>query len=112
MTNQPNMKEMMEMAQKMQQSMKDAHEQLLKMNITGEAGGGMVKIVMNGRHDVKQVIIEPNAMAEGRTVLQDLIAAAVNDANRKVEKASQEKMLGLTKELGLPEDFGGTGTAA
>jgi len=70
--------------------------------VTGEAGGGMVKVTMNGRHEVKRVQIEPTVIAEDREMLEDLIAAAANDAVHKVEARVQEKMASLTAGLQLP----------
>jgi len=101
----PSLDELMKTAQQMQKSMQQAHEQLANMEIEGEAGGGLVKIIITGRHEAKRVIISNDALAEGKSVLQDLVAAAINDAVRKVEKASQDKMVDLTKELGLPPGF-------
>jgi DNA-binding YbaB/EbfC family protein len=72
------------------------------MEVEGQAGAGMVKVVMTGRHDVKRVSIDPSLMSEDKDMLEDLIAAAVNDAVRRVEAATQEKMGGLTSGLGLP----------
>ena len=75
------------------------------MEIEGEAGGGMVKVVMTGRHDVKRVTIAPTLLAEDKDMLEDLVAAAMNDAVRKVEAASQQKMAGLTSGMPLPPGF-------
>ena len=68
----------------------------------GEAGAGMVQVVMTGRHDVRRVTIDPSLLSEDREMLEDLVAAAVNDAVRKVERTVQERMSGLTAGLGLP----------
>ena len=70
--------------------------------VTGESGAGLVRVVMNGRHDVRRVSIDPSLLAEDREMLEDLVAAAVNDAVRKVERTTQERMAGLTSGLGLP----------
>jgi DNA-binding YbaB/EbfC family protein len=86
----------MKQAQKMQADFKDAQDELAQMEIIGESGGGMVKIVMTGRHDVRHVDIDPSLMSEDKEMLEDLLAAAVNDAVRKVERTSQEKLSGLT----------------
>ena len=91
---------LMKQAQAMQDNMKKAQEEIGKLEIEGEAGAGMVKVVMTGRHDVKRVTIDPSLMGEDKDMLEDLLAAAVNDAVRKVEAATQEKMAGLT--AGLP----------
>ena len=86
----------MKQAQKMQADFKEAQDELAQMEIIGESGGGMVKIVMTGRHDVRHVDIDPSLMSEDKEMLEDLLAAAVNDAVRKVERTSQEKLSGLT----------------
>jgi DNA-binding YbaB/EbfC family protein len=75
------------------------------MEVEGQAGGGMVKVVMTGRHDVKRVTIAPTLLAEDKDMLEDLVAAAMNDAVRKVEAASQQKMAGLTSGMPLPPGF-------
>ncbi len=96
------MGQMMRQAQKVQEALKQAQEDMAKLEIEGESGGGMVKICMNGRHDVQRVEIDPVLMNDDREMLEDLIAAAVNDAVRKVESVSQEKMAGVTGGLNLP----------
>lgn len=73
--------------------------------MTGQAGAGLVSVVMNGRHDVKRVSLDDSLMQEDKEILEDLIAAAVNDAVRKIEKNSQEKMAGMTAGLQLPPGF-------
>jgi len=92
----------MKQAQKMQERMQKAQEELANAETTGEAGGGLVKVVMTGRHDVKSVAIDDSLMEEEKEILEDLLAAAVNDAVRKIEAASSEKMSGLTAGMGLP----------
>ena len=104
MADAPNLDELMKMAQKMQDSMKTAHQELANLKIMGESGAGLVRVVINGRHDCVQVIISDDAMDEKKDVLEDLIAAAINDANTKVEDASKKKMMSLTQELGIPAD--------
>ncbi len=94
---------LMKQAQKMQSEFKNAQDELAQMEITGESGGGMVKVVMTGRHDVRHVEIDSALMGDDKEMLEDLVAAAVNDAVRKVEKTSQEKLAGLTGGMGLPE---------
>ena len=93
---------LMKQAQQMQENLKKAQEEIAGMEVEGQAGAGMVKVVMTGRHDVKRVSIDPRLMSEDKDMLEDLIAAAVNDAVRRVEAATQEKMGGLTSGLGLP----------
>jgi DNA-binding YbaB/EbfC family protein len=93
---------LMKQAQQMQENLKKAQEEIAGMEVEGQAGAGMVKVVMTGRHDVKRVSIDPSLMNEDKDMLEDLIAAAVNDAVRRVEAATQEKMGALTSGLGLP----------
>jgi len=92
----------MKQAQQMQEDMQKAQEEIAKMKVTGESGAGLVKITMTGKHDVKNVIIDPTLLGEDKDMLEDLIAAAVNDANRRVENMTQEKMSGLTAGMNLP----------
>ena len=96
---------LMKQAQAMQDNMKKAQEEIAAMEVEGAAGGGMVKVVMTGRHDVKRVHIDATLVTEDKDVLEDLVAAAVNDAVRKVEAASQAKMAGMTAGLPLPPGF-------
>ncbi|MBA2657821.1 MAG: YbaB/EbfC family nucleoid-associated protein [Tatlockia sp.] len=100
-----NLGNLMKEAQKMQQRMQEAQEQLSKLIVDGESGGGMIKIKMNGRHDVVHVKIAATLMEEDVEMMEDLVAAAVNDAVRKVEKASKEKISQLTAGLNIPTDF-------
>ncbi len=93
---------LMKQAQQMQENLKKAQEEIAGMEVEGQAGAGMVKVVMTGRHDVKRVSIDPSLMSDDKEMLEDLVAAAVNDAVRRVEAATQEKMGGLTSGLGLP----------
>jgi DNA-binding YbaB/EbfC family protein len=92
----------MKQAQQMQENLKKAQEEIAGMEVEGQAGAGMVKVVMTGRHDVRRVSIDPSLMSDDKEMLEDLIAAAVNDAVRRVEAATQEKMDGLTSGLELP----------
>ena len=92
----------MRQAQAMQENLKKAQEQLATIEVTGSAGGGMVNVVMTCRHDIKRVQIDPSLMQDDKEVLEDLIAAAVNDAVRKVESTTQEKMAGLTAGFNIP----------
>jgi nucleoid-associated protein EbfC len=96
---------LMKQAQSMQENMKKAQEEIAAMEIEGVAGAGMVKIVMTGRHDVRRVTIDPSLLTEDKDILEDLVAAAMNDAVRKVEAASQEKMSGMAAGLPLPPGF-------
>ena len=93
---------LMKQAQQMQENLKKAQEEIAGMEVEGQAGAGMVKVVMTGRHDVRRVSIDPSLMSDDKEMLEDLIAAAVNDAVRRVEAATQEKMGGLTSGFELP----------
>ncbi len=96
---------MMKQAQKMQEDMQRAQDEVAAMEVAGESGAGMVKVVMNGRRDVRSVKIDESLLSEEKEMLEDLIAAAVNDANRRIEEASQEKMAGVTAGINLPPGF-------
>lgn len=85
----------MKQAQEMQANMEKAQQELANVEVTGQAGGGMVQITMTGKHDVKRVSIEDSLFEEDKELLEDLIAAAVNDAARQVEKTTQDRMSGL-----------------
>jgi len=93
---------LMKQAQLMQENMKKLQEQLAVMEVEGQAGSGLVKVVMTGRHEVKRVTIDPKLLADDREMLEDLVAAAVNDAARKIDATTQEKMSGVTAGLPLP----------
>ena len=93
---------LMKQAQQMQDNMRKMQEQLATVEVEGQSGAGMVKVVMTCRHDVKRVTIDPSLLADDKDMLEDLIAAAVNDAVRRVESTTQEKMAGFTAGLGLP----------
>jgi len=92
----------MKQAQAMQESFKKAQEELAQIEDTGTSGGGLVEVVMTCRHDVRGIKIDDSLVSDDKEVLEDLIAAAVNDAVRRVEQASQEKMSGLTSGLNIP----------
>lgn len=92
----------MKQAQQMQENMQKMQEKLALVEVEGQAGAGMVKVVMTCRHDVKRVSIDDSLMGEDKEMLEDLLAAAVNDAVRRVETTTQEKMSGFTAGMGLP----------
>ncbi len=92
---------LMKQAQKMQEEMQKAQQEIANMEVEGQSGGGMVKVVMNGRHELRSVSIDDSLM-DDREMLEDLIAAAVNDAARRIEQESSEKMSGLAGGLNLP----------
>jgi nucleoid-associated protein EbfC len=99
------LKQAQQMQEKMQENMKKLQEQLASMEVEGQSGAGMVKVVMTCRHDVKRVAIDSSLLSDDKEMLEDLIAAAVNDAVRRVEATVQEKMSGVGAGLGLPADF-------
>ncbi|MEE8109002.1 MAG: YbaB/EbfC family nucleoid-associated protein [Gammaproteobacteria bacterium] len=94
--------QLMRQAQQMQENLKKAQDELGQLEVTGESGGGMVKVTMSCKHDVRRVDIDPGLLDDDKDMLEDLVAAAVNDACRKVEKTTQEKMSGLAGGMGLP----------
>jgi hypothetical protein len=96
---------LMKQAQQMQENMKKAQEQLASIEVEGQSGAGMVKVVMTCRHDVKRVSIDESLLKDDKDMLEDLIAAAVNDAVRRVETTVQEKMAGVTAGMPLPPGF-------
>ncbi|PFG08934.1 MULTISPECIES: YbaB/EbfC family nucleoid-associated protein [unclassified Marinobacter] len=100
-----NMGELMKKAQQMQENMQKAQEEIAKAEVTGESGAGLVKVLMNGRHDVRKVEIDPSLMSEKKDILEDLLAAAVNDAVRRVDANQKEKMSGMMSGMGLPPGF-------
>lgn len=99
------MNDLMQKAQKMQQDLQKAQEEIAKAELTGESGAGLVKVTMNGRHDARKVSIDPSLMEEDREVLEDLVAAAINDAVRRIENHQKEKMSGMTEGMGMPPGF-------
>lgn len=105
-----NFDAIMKEAQKMQQRMQEAQKALADMIVEGQAGAGLVKVHMNGRHFVKKVILADEALKEDKIMLEDLIAAAVNDAVNKIERESKGKISELTANLKLPPDFKIPGT--
>ncbi len=96
---------LMKQAQKIQEDMQKVQEELANAEVSGESGAGMVKVTMTGRHDVKGVWIDPDLLQEDKEMLEDLLAAAVNDAVRKVENNNKEKMAEMSSSMGLPEGF-------
>ena len=100
-----NLGNLMKEAQKMQQEMQKAQQQLSELVVTGESGGGLVKITMNGRHNALKAEINKSLLEEDVDMLEDLILAAINNAVNKVEVASKEKITKLTAGLNIPTDF-------
>lgn len=97
--------DLMKQAQEMQANMQKMQEELAQAEVEGQAGAGLISVLMTGRHDVKRVNIDDSLMTEDKEILEDLIAAAINDAVRKVEVNSREKMAGMTSGMNLPPDF-------
>ena len=93
---------LMKQAQKMEADMEKAQEELANMEVEGEAGGGMVKVIMNGRHELRRVTLDDSLMQDDKEMIEDLLAAAVNDAVRRIEQQTQEKMSGVTAGMNLP----------
>jgi DNA-binding YbaB/EbfC family protein len=93
---------LMKQAQQMQENMKRLQDELAALEVEGQSGAGLVKVVMTCRHDVKRVSIDPSLLSDDKDMLEDLVAAAVNDAVRKVEATTQERMSGITSGLPLP----------
>lgn len=100
-----NLGNMMKQAQMMQENMRKMQENLASIEVEGQSGAGMVKVIMTCRHDVKRVSIDNSLIGDDKEMLEDLVAAAFNDAVRKVETTTQEKMSALTSGMGLPPGF-------
>ena len=96
---------LMKQAQQMQENMKKVQDELAGIEVEGQSGAGMVKVVMTCRHDVKRVSLDPSLLQDDKEMLEDLIAAAVNDAVRRVEATVQEKMSAVTAGMPLPPGF-------
>ena len=97
-----NIGQLMKQAQMMQENMRRMQEQLAALEVEGQSGAGLVKVTMTCKHDVKRVGIDPSLLGEDKEMLEDLVAAAFNDAARRVEQTVAEKMGGVTAGLGLP----------
>jgi nucleoid-associated protein EbfC len=101
----PNIGELMKQAQQLQEQMQKAQEKIANIEVTGESGAGLVKVVMTGRHDVRRIGIDPSLLKEEKEVLEDLLAAAVNDAVRRVEESNRDLMSGMTQGMNIPGGF-------
>jgi DNA-binding YbaB/EbfC family protein len=97
-----NIGNMMKQAQQLQANMQRAQAEIASLEVTGEAGGGMAKVIMTGKHEVRRVQLDPSLVADDKDMLEDLIAAAINDAVQKVERASQAKMSAVMGGMNLP----------
>ena len=93
---------LMKQAQKMQEDMQKAQAEIAAMEVAGESGGGLVKVVMNGKHELLRVSIDDQLVGDDKDMLEDLVAAAVNDATHKVDAESSQRMSGLTSGMNLP----------
>ncbi|MGH6624138.1 MAG: YbaB/EbfC family nucleoid-associated protein [Burkholderiaceae bacterium] len=96
---------LMQQAQKMQEDMKRLQEELAATEVEGQSGAGMVKVTMTCKHDVRQVVIDPSLVGDDKDMLEDLVAAAFNDAVRRAEQVSQDKMSSVTAGMPLPPGF-------
>ena len=94
--------QLMKQAQQMQAQMQEAQEEMARLTVTGESGGGMVRITMTCKHEIKELDIEPTLLSDDKEMLEDLLIAAFNDAVRRVEKTVQEKFSGMAAGLSLP----------
>ena len=99
------MANMMKQAQQMQERMQKMQEEIANMEVTGESGAGLVKVTLTGSHSVRRVELDDSLMEDDKDMLEDLIAAAFNDAARRVEEAQKEKMAGVTGGMNLPAGF-------
>lgn len=97
--------QLMQQAQRMQEDLKRAQEELAKMEVTGVAGGGMAEVTMTGRHEVRRVRIDRKLMVDDPEMAEDMVAAAVNDAVNKIAEASQQKLGGVSAGMQLPPGF-------
>ena len=100
-----NMGGMMKQAQQLQANMQKAQAEIAAMEVVGESGGGMVKVTMNGRHEAKRVQIDPTVPLDDREMIEDLLAAAINDASQRLEQATQQRMAAVMGGMNLPPGF-------
>jgi nucleoid-associated protein EbfC len=103
--NMADMNQLLRQAQKMQEQMQKAQEELARAEVTGESGAGLVKITINGKHEVRKVALDPSLMLEERSLVEDLIAAAMNAAVKKVADNNRSSLANMTAGLNLPEGF-------
>ena len=100
-----DMSQLFKQAQKMQEQMQKAQEEQSRMEVTGESGAGLVKVTINGKHEVRKVALDPSLMTEERSLVEDLIAAAMNAAVNKVADNNRSSLANMTAGLKLPEGF-------
>lgn len=93
---------LMKQAQKMQAEMQKAQEEMANMEVTGQSGGGLVSIVMTGKHEVRRVSVDPSLLTDDKDMLEDLVAAAINDATHKIEAMTQERFANMASGVQLP----------
>ena len=105
MFNKGQLAGLMKQAQAMQDNLKKAQDELAHIEVEGQSGAGLVKVTMTCKHDVKRVAIDPSLLADDKDMLEDLVAAAVNDAFRKAEKVAQEKKGAASAGMGMPPGF-------
>jgi len=96
---------LMKQAQAMQENMQRMQEEVAKMEVEGQSGGGLVKVTLTGKHEARRVEIDPSLLEDDKEMLEDLVAAAINDAARRIEEEQQEKMAGVTGGMNLPPGF-------
>ena len=96
---------LMKQAQAMQENMQRMQEEVASMEVEGQSGGGLVKVTMTGKHEARRVTIDPSLLEDDKDMLEDLVAAAINDAARRIEQEQQEKMSGMTAGMNLPPGF-------
>jgi nucleoid-associated protein EbfC len=99
------MAQLMQQAQKMQEDLQRAQEEIARLEVTGQSGGGIVNVTMNGRHEVRRVAIDRKLLGDDPEMTEDLIAAAFNDAVNKISAASKQQMSGVAGGMNLPEGF-------
>ena len=100
-----DLNDLMKKAAEMQEKMQKAQEEMANREVLGESGAGLVKVTMTGRHDVRRVEIDPSLLTENKEILEDLLAAAVNDAVRKVEESSKSELGDMLSGMGMPGGF-------
>ena len=106
-TEKMGLNDIMKRAQEMQKKLQDIQKQVAEMEVVGQSGGGVVKITMTGQHYAKKVVIDPNLLKEEKSIIEDLIAAAINDATDKIERSLRDKMGGLAG-IKMPEGLDDT----
>lgn len=111
MSTQPDFNKLMEQAKEMQEKMKSVQAKITGIEVTGEAGGGLVKVTLNGAHQASRVEISPTLVGEDEDVemLEDLVASAINDASNRIEGITKDEMVRMAKDMQLPEGFDGGG---